>query len=73
MGTWKAFMWPLLILNTEELVPLQVLLPRFQGQYGPEYNLLMAGSVIVLIPLLIVFLLGQRYFIRGIQLGGVKG
>jgi multiple sugar transport system permease protein len=73
MGTWKAFMWPLLILNTEELVPLQVLLQRFQGQYSAEYNLLMAGSLIVLLPLLVVFLLGQRYFIRGIQLGAVKG
>ncbi|MFB3894413.1 MAG: carbohydrate ABC transporter permease [Phycisphaerae bacterium] len=73
MGTWKAFMWPLLILNTEELVPLQVLLQRFQGQYGSEHNLLMAGSIIVLLPLLAVFILGQRYFVKGIQLGGVKG
>ena len=73
MGAWKAFMWPLLILNTEELVPLQVLLQRFQGQYGAEYTLLMAGSVIVLLPLLAVFIIGQRYFIKGIQLGGLKG
>lgn len=73
MGTWKAFMWPLIITNREELLPLQVLLQRFVGQYGAEYTLLMAGSIIVLIPLLIVFLIGQRYFIKGIQLGGVKG
>lgn len=73
MGAWKMFMWPLLILNTEELVPLQVLLQRFQGQYGSEQHLLMAGSIIVLLPLLVIFLFGQRYFIRGIQLGGVKG
>ncbi len=73
MGAWKMFMWPLLILNTEELVPLQVLLQRFQGQYGSEQHLLMAGSIIVLLPLLVIFLFGQRYFIKGIQLGGVKG
>ncbi len=73
MGAWKMFMWPLLILNTEELVPLQVLLQRFQGQYGAEQHLLMAGSIIVLFPLLVIFLLGQRYFIKGIQLGAVKG
>ncbi len=73
MGTWKAFMWPLIITNREELLPLQVLLQRFVGQYGAEYTLLMAGSIIVLVPLLIVFLIGQRYFIKGIQLGGVKG
>jgi multiple sugar transport system permease protein len=73
MGAWKAFMWPLLILNTEELVPLQVLLQRFQGQYSAEYTLLMAGAIFVLLPLLVVFLFGQRYFIKGIQLGGLKG
>ena len=73
MGTWKAFMWPLIICNREEMLPLQVLLQRFNGQYGAEYTLLMAGSIIVLTPLLIVFLLGQRYFVKGIQLGGVKG
>ena len=73
MGSWKAFMWPLIINNNEKLMPLQVLLQRFKGQYGAEYTLLMAGSIIVLIPILIVFLFGQRYFIKGIQLGGVKG
>jgi len=73
MGAWKAFMWPLIIINREELLPLQVLLQRFRGQYGAEYTLLMAGSIIVLAPLLVVFLFGQRYFIKGIQLGGVKG
>ena len=73
MGSWKAFMWPLLIINSEDLVPLQVLLQRFQGQYSSEHNLMMAGAIIVLIPLLIVFIVGQRYFVKGIQLGGVKG
>lgn len=73
MGIWHEFMWPLLILSREELVPLQVLLSRFQGQYGAEYTLLMAGSLIVMLPLLVVFLLGQRYFVKGIQLGAVKG
>jgi multiple sugar transport system permease protein len=73
MGTWKSFMWPLIIINREELLPLQVLLQRFQGQYGAEYTLLMAGSMIVLAPLLVVFLFGQKYFVKGIQLGGIKG
>jgi ABC-type glycerol-3-phosphate transport system permease component len=66
-------MWPLIIINREELLPLQVLLQRFQGQYGAEYTLLMAGSMIVLAPLLVVFLFGQKYFVKGIQLGGIKG
>jgi len=73
MGAWKSFMWPLIIVNREELLPLQVLLQRFRGQYQSEFALLMAGSIIVLAPLLVVFLFGQKYFIKGIQLGGVKG
>jgi ABC-type glycerol-3-phosphate transport system permease component len=73
MGSWKEFMWPLIINNNENLLPLQVLLQRFVGQHGSEYTLLMAGSVIVLLPVILVFLVGQRYFIKGIQLGGVKG
>jgi multiple sugar transport system permease protein len=73
MGSWKEFMWPLIINNNENLLPLQVLLQRFVGQHGSEYTLLMAGSVIVLAPVILVFIVGQRYFIKGIQLGGVKG
>jgi multiple sugar transport system permease protein len=73
MGAWKSFMWPLIICSREELLPLQVLLQRFQGQYGAEYTLLMAGSIIVLAPMLVVFLFGQRYFVKGIQLGALKG
>ena len=73
MGAWKSFMWPLIIINREELLPLQVLLQRFRGQYESDIALLMAGSIIVLIPLLAVFIFGQRYFIKGIQLGALKG
>jgi len=73
MGAWKSFMWPLIICSREELLPLQVLLQRFQGQFGAEYTLLMAGSLIVLAPMLVVFLFGQRYFVKGIQLGALKG
>lgn len=73
MGSWKTFMWPLIIINREELLPLQVLLQRLRGQYHSDFHLLMAGSIIVLIPLLAAFLFGQKYFVQGIQLGGVKG
>jgi multiple sugar transport system permease protein len=73
MASWKAFMWPLIMTNRVELLPLQVLLSRLQGRYTTEYTMLMAGSILVLVPILIVFLFGQRYFVKGIQLGGVKG
>lgn len=73
MWTWGDFMWPLFVTNSAELYTLPVLLQSFQGQYGTQMHLLMAASMTALLPLIIVFLFGQRYFIEGIQLGGVKG
>lgn len=73
MGSWRDFMWPLIVANSQELMPLQILLQSFQGLYSTEWTLLMAGSIIVLLPILIVFIFNQRFFIEGIQLGGVKG
>lgn len=73
MWTWGDFMWPLFVTSSPELYTLPVLLQSFQGQYGTQMHLLMAASVTALAPLVVVFLMGQRYFIEGIQLGGVKG
>lgn len=73
MWTWGDFMWPLFVTSSPDLYTLPVLLQSFQGQYGTQMHLLMAASVTALLPIVIVFLLGQRYFIEGIQLGGVKG
>lgn len=73
MWTWGDFMWPLFVTSSPEIYTLPVLLQAFQGQYGTQLHLLMAASVTALLPLIIVFLLGQRFFIEGIQLGGVKG
>jgi multiple sugar transport system permease protein len=52
---------------------LPVGLSLLSGQYGAEYNLLMAGSLISIIPILIVFLFTQKYFEKGLSLGGIKG
>jgi len=73
MGSWNNFMWPLIVTSTEMKKVLPLGLMSFQGQYATDTNLLMAGSLIALIPIIIVFLLNQRYFIEGIQMGGVKG
>jgi len=73
MGSWKEFMWPLVITSSLDMKTLPILLQYFQGLYFTEWNLLMAGSVIMVIPALIMFLFAQRFFIEGIQLGAVKG
>ena len=73
VGTWNDFLGPSIYLTTESKKTLQIGLRMFIGQYSSEYGLIMAASVISLIPVLIVFLIFQRYFVEGIAATGVKG
>jgi len=72
-AAWNEFLWPLLIMSKESMKTLQVGLQVFQTQYTTRWDLLMAGTVVVTLPVLIIFLFGQRYFTRGIALSGIKG
>jgi multiple sugar transport system permease protein len=73
MWAWGDFLWPLIVTNSDEIKTLPLLLQSFQGQHATRWNYLMAASATALVPMLIVFLAGQRYFIEGIKLGAVKG
>lgn len=73
MGSWMNFMWPLIVMNTESKFPLPVGLSYFQSLHNTDWTLLMAGSVMMILPILIVFIFGQRYFVEGIKLTGIKG
>jgi multiple sugar transport system permease protein len=73
LGSWNDFLWPLIITDSLDMRTLPVGLSAFQGQYGVRWNLLMAGSVIAMLPVLIVYMIGQQYFIRGITLTGMGG
>ena len=73
IGSWNSFMWPLIMINTMEKKTLPIGLASFRGLYTTDWNLLMAASVIVMAPTVIVFLLNQRFFVEGIKLSGVKG
>lgn len=73
MGVWNDFMWPLIVTNSMDMKTLPVGLASFQGLYTTNWTLLMAGAVIVLIPILILYVFNQRYFIKGIVLSGLKG
>jgi len=73
LHSWNDFLWPLMVVDRLALKTLPIGLAHFQDSYTTEYHLLMAASVIVMIPVLIVFLIGQRYFVRGIALSGMKG
>jgi multiple sugar transport system permease protein len=72
LHTWNDFMWPLIVIDSLRLKTLPIGLAQFQGPYVTEWHLLMAASVIVMVPVLIVFVAGQRYFVRGIILSGLK-
>lgn len=71
--TWNDFLWPLIILNTEQMRTLPLALATFQSSYETDYGLLMAGGVIMAIPMFTMFFFFQRYFLQGVTLGGVKG
>ena len=73
LNSWNDFLWPLIITNSLEMRTLPVGLSTFQGQYQTNWNLLMAGSVIAMLPMLLVYIIGQRWFIKGITLSGLGG
>lgn len=73
MGSWMSFMWPLIVLNTEEKYTLPIGIEYFKSLYTTDWTLLMAGSMMALLPILIVFIFTQRYFVEGIKLSGIKG
>jgi multiple sugar transport system permease protein len=71
--SWNDFLWPLVITNTDSMRTIPVGLSSFQGQYSTEWHLLMAGSVIALLPVLLIYILAQQWFVRGITLSGMGG
>jgi multiple sugar transport system permease protein len=73
VATWNDFLGPYIYLTKTELKTIQIGLRMFITQYSSEYGLMMAGSVITLIPVLILFLSLQKYFVQGIASVGVKG
>lgn len=73
VNTWNDYLGPLIYLKTESKKTIQLGLKMFIGQYSSEYGLIMAGSVLSLIPVIIVFLCLQKYFVEGVASTGLKG
>lgn len=73
LGAWNDFLWPLVITNSLEMRTLPVGLTAFQGQFKVEWHLLMAGAVIAMLPILIIYVLAQRKFIEGLAMTGLTG
>lgn len=73
MGAYQSFFWPLVMIKSEWLRTLPIGLLVYDTTQGRETQLIMAASVMTMAPLVLLFIAGQRYFVKGIQLGAVKG
>lgn len=73
MGNWNSFLWPLVVTTDPQLMTLPLGLATLHGRWYTEWNLVMAGAVINVLPMIGVFLLAQKQFIKGMTLSGLKG
>jgi len=73
MGTWNDFLWPLIVLSDEDLHTLPVALASLLGEHAQDVELMMAGSVLTVLPVVALFALFQRQYIQGIVAGSVRG
>ncbi len=73
LGNWTAFLWPLIAISDSSLFTMPVGLASFAGEFRTEWQMIMAGASVATIPTLIVFILFQRFIVRGVMLSGLKG
>lgn len=72
MSSWNSFLWPLVVIRSPELMTLPLGLSTLQGQYTTRWDVVMAGSVVSIVPIALVYLAAQRYVIAGIAQSGLK-
>ena len=73
LGSWNDFMWPLIVLTDKNLYTLPVALASLSREHVQDNELMMAGSVLTTLPVLLVFIMLQRYYVQGLMVGSVKG
>ena len=69
---WQDFLWPLLVIQSDDNKTMQLGIAELQSNFGTDYRVVLAGAIVALIPILIVFFSSQKYFFRGIEEGGLK-
>jgi ABC-type glycerol-3-phosphate transport system permease component len=72
-GAWNDFLWPLIVLNDSTKYTVNLALPTLRGPYGDQYGLVLGGAVVATVPIILIFVFMQRYFIEGIMAGALKG
>ena len=73
LGNWTAFLWPLISTTNRDLYTLPVGLASFSGEFQREWEMVMAGASVATLPMLLVFIVLQKYIVRGVMLAGIKG
>jgi multiple sugar transport system permease protein len=73
MGSWKDFLWPLIVTTRTDMRTLELGIAGFNTMYTTDWPHQMAAAVVVMLPIVIVFFVAQKYFVRGITLTGMKG
>ncbi len=72
LGSWNDFMWPLIVLTDNEMYTLPVALANLLGEHVQDTELMMAGAVLTVLPVILVFMILQKHYIEGIMIGGIK-
>lgn len=72
-GSWNAFQWPLIVTSTPDIRPIQVGLNAFRAEAGSSYHLLMAAASFTVAPIVLLYLIGQRYLVQGVARTGIRG
>jgi multiple sugar transport system permease protein len=73
LATWNDFLWPLIVISTDGKMTLPLMLNHLMGQYGTDWTRLLPATVVALVPVVIVYLVGQRFITRGFVMSGLKG
>ncbi len=73
LGNWTAFLWPLIVTNSAELFTIPVGFAAFSGEFTTDWELIMTGATVATLPTLLVFIIFQKFIIRGVMLAGLKG
>jgi len=73
MSNWNAYLWPLIVLTEQDVRTLPIILNWYSTQHSNQIHLTMTASVLVILPIMVVFLLSQRWIVRGLTLSGMKG
>jgi multiple sugar transport system permease protein len=73
LAAWNMYLWPLIVVQSKELRPLTLVIAQFSGQMSSELHILMAAVTLSLLPIFILYLIGQRFFVEGVTMSGIKG